>query len=139
MDSVSRIKSYSIGDCVFYRLWLNDKSFKPTPLFWFTLKFRPMLFFWSTPGFLTHANFLIHLVFFLIHSKILWTYSNHATHKPMKPCTHATNTTRICIAYYLTDSIGKESIKVHFKCVTRKYYEQQKILDFWKIMRKMIL
>ena len=69
------------SDSVFYRTWLNSKTFKPMTLFWA----RPFfLFFFVTST--THATY----------ARILWTHANHATHEttqplyPRHPQNHAT-------------------------------------------------
>ena len=70
MNSVGTIKSYSIQDSVFYRVWLNSKALKPTLLFWPTPNFNgptpstlrtpkfygPMLLMPPTPKNLLHAT-----------------------------------------------------------------------------------
>ena len=41
LNSVGIIKSYSIEDSVFYRVWLTSKTFEPTLFFWPTPLFDP--------------------------------------------------------------------------------------------------
>ena len=81
--------------------------FWPTPKFYGrmpttppTPKFRPTLFVWPTPKF----------------------YGPTLPTPPTNPRTHELIHPRYSLhAHYLAHLIGKECIKVHFKCVTRKY------------------
>ena len=65
LNSVGIIKSYSIEDSVFYKVWLTSKTFEPTLFFWPTPLFDPGAKILGTHA--THAKCLTHVT----HAKVL--------------------------------------------------------------------
>ena len=65
LNSVGIIKSYSIEDSVFYKVWLISKTFEPTLFFWPTPLFDPGAKILGTHA--THAKCLTYVT----HAKIL--------------------------------------------------------------------